>query len=121
MLQTLRVGWEQLLTSIARCINEVENQILTRDSKGITNEQLDEFRKSFNHFDKNRSRRLEPKEFKACLVSLGYNIRDDRQVFTKIPSRCCNSYRALLLQQSKLLRFTTHCYILYKLRSLVKD
>ena len=47
---------------------------------GITNEQLDEFRKSFNHFDKNRSRRLEPKEFKACLVSLGYNIRDDRQV-----------------------------------------
>lgn len=79
-VQTLRVGWEQLLTSIARCINEVENQILTRDSKGITNEQLDEFRKSFNHFDKNRSRRLEPKEFRACLVSLGYNIRDDRQV-----------------------------------------
>ncbi|XP_067939162.1 alpha-actinin-like isoform X1 [Watersipora subatra] len=78
-METLRVGWEQLLTSIARCINEVENQILTRDSKGITNEQLDEFRKSFNHFDKNRSRRLEPKEFRACLVSLGYNIRDDRQ------------------------------------------
>jgi len=78
-METLRVGWEQLLTSISRCVNEVENQILTRDSKGITNEQLEEFRKSFNHFDKNRSRRLEPKEFKACLVSLGYNIRDDRQ------------------------------------------
>ena len=41
---------------------------------------MDEFRKSFNHFDKKRNRRLEPKEFKACLVSLGYNIRDDRQV-----------------------------------------
>lgn len=41
---------------------------------------MNEFRVSFNHFDKNRSRRLEPKEFKACLVSLGYNIRDDRQV-----------------------------------------
>jgi len=40
---------------------------------------MDEFRKSFNHFDKGRTRRLEPKEFKACLVSLGYNIRDDRQ------------------------------------------
>nr|1YDI_B Chain B, Alpha-actinin 4 [Homo sapiens] len=24
------VGWEQLLTTIARTINEVENQILTR-------------------------------------------------------------------------------------------
>ena len=78
--QTLRVGWESLLTSIARNINEIENQILTRDSKGLTDEQMDEFRKSFFHFDKNRSRRLEPKEFKACLISLGYNIRDDRQV-----------------------------------------
>ena len=56
-------------------------QILTRDSKGITNDQMDEFRKSFFHFDKTRTRRLEPKEFKACLVSLGYNIRDDRQVW----------------------------------------
>ena len=55
-------------------------QILTRDSKGISEKQMNEFRVSFNHFDKNRSRRLEPKEFKACLVSLGYNIRDDRQV-----------------------------------------
>lgn len=32
-METLRVGWEQLLTSINRNINEVENQILTRDSK----------------------------------------------------------------------------------------
>lgn len=55
-------------------------QILTRDSKGISEDQMNEFRVSFNHFDKNRTRRLEPKEFKACLVSLGYNIRDDRQV-----------------------------------------
>lgn len=78
-METLRVGWEQLLTSIARNVNEVENQILTRDSKGITNEQMDEFRKSFFHFDKTRSRRLEPKEFKACLVSLGYNIKNDSQ------------------------------------------
>jgi len=78
-METLRVGWEQLLTSVARNTNEVENQILMRDSKGITNEQMDEFRKSFFHFDKTRGRRLEPKEFKACLISLGYNIRDDRQ------------------------------------------
>ena len=55
-------------------------QILTRDSKGISNEQMEEFRKSFFHFDKNRTRRLEPKEFKSCLISLGYNIRDDKQV-----------------------------------------
>ncbi|KAL8601552.1 hypothetical protein ACOMHN_003818 [Nucella lapillus] len=78
-METLRVGWEQLLTAVARNINEVENQILTRDSKGISEDQMNEFRMSFNHFDKNRSRRLEPKEFKACLISLGYKIRDDKQ------------------------------------------
>lgn len=80
-METLRVGWEQLLTSINRNINEVENQILTRDSKGITQEQLTEFRSSFNHFDKNRSGRLAPEEFKSCLVSLGYSIGRDRCVF----------------------------------------
>lgn len=79
-METLRVGWEQLLTSINRNINEVENQILTRDSKGITGEQLNEFRASFNHFDKNRTGRLAPDEFKSCLVSLGYSIGKDRQV-----------------------------------------
>nr|L7UZ85.1 RecName: Full=Alpha-actinin; AltName: Full=F-actin cross-linking protein; AltName: Allergen=Der f 24 [Dermatophagoides farinae]AGC56214.1 alpha-actinin [Dermatophagoides farinae] len=84
-METLRVGWEQLLTSIHRNINEVENQILTRDSKGITQEQLNEFRTSFNHFDKKRTGRLAPEEFKSCLVSLGYNIRnDDRPEFRRI-------------------------------------
>ena len=58
---------------------QVENQILTRDSKGITQEQLTEFRSSFNHFDKNRTGRLAPEEFKSCLVSIGYSIGKDRQ------------------------------------------
>lgn len=40
---------------------------------------MNEFRMSFNHFDKSRSRRLDPKEFRSCLISLGYNIRDDKQ------------------------------------------
>lgn len=78
-METLRVGWEQLLTAIHRNINEVENQILTRDSKGITQDQLNDFRASFNHFDKQRSGKLTTEEFRSCLVSLGYSIRNDRQ------------------------------------------
>ncbi len=78
-METLRVGWEQLVTSVNRTINEVENQILTRDSKGITQEQLNEFRASFNHFDKSRSGRLSPEEFKSCLISLGYSVGQDKQ------------------------------------------
>merc|ERR1712110_1281039 len=78
-METLRVGWEQLVTSVNRTINEVENQILTRDSKGITQEQLNEFRASFNHFDKSRTGRLAPEEFKNCLISLGYSVGQDKQ------------------------------------------
>merc|ERR1711971_592072 len=78
-METLRVGWEQLVTSVNRTINEVENQILTRDSKGITQEQLNEFRASFNHFDKSRTGRLNPEEFKNCLISLGYSVCQDKQ------------------------------------------
>jgi actinin alpha len=78
-METLRVGWEQLLTSINKTINEIENQILTRDSKGITEEQLNEYRSSFNHFDKQRTG-LDGEELKSCLISIGYNIRPGREV-----------------------------------------
>uniref|UniRef100_A0A8C3LFH2 Actinin alpha 1 n=1 Tax=Chrysolophus pictus TaxID=9089 RepID=A0A8C3LFH2_CHRPC len=78
-MEHIRVGWEQLLTTIARTINEVENQILTRDAKGISQEQMNEFRASFNHFDRDHSGTLGPEEFKACLISLGYDIGNDAQ------------------------------------------
>ncbi|KAJ8383648.1 hypothetical protein AAFF_G00216190 [Aldrovandia affinis] len=78
-MEHLRVGWEQLLTTIARTINEIENQVLTRDAKGITQEQLHEYRASFNHFDKDHSGALMAEEFKACLISLGYDVEDDKQ------------------------------------------
>ncbi|XP_070786050.1 alpha-actinin-3b isoform X1 [Enoplosus armatus] len=73
-LQHVRVGWEQLLTTIARTINEVENQILTRDAKGISQEQLNEFRASFNHFDRKRNGMMDPDDFRACLISMGYDL-----------------------------------------------
>uniref|UniRef100_A0A3P9MM56 Actinin alpha 4 n=1 Tax=Oryzias latipes TaxID=8090 RepID=A0A3P9MM56_ORYLA len=99
-MEHLRVGWEQLLTTIARTINEVENQILTRDAKGISQEQLYEYRASFNHFDKSTSGAekgarcdhtgsLIAEEFKACLISLGYDVENEKQgdaEFTRIMS-----------------------------------
>ncbi|KAM8953465.1 alpha-actinin-4 isoform 2-T2 [Pelodytes ibericus] len=86
-MEHIRMGWEQLLTTIARTINEVENQILTRDAKGISQEQMHEYRASFNHFDKDHTGALGPEEFKACLISLGYDVENDRQgdaEFTRI-------------------------------------
>nr|XP_057937033.1 alpha-actinin-4 isoform X4 [Doryrhamphus excisus] len=78
-MEHIRVGWEQLLTTIARTINEIENQILTRDAKGISQEELYEYRASFNHFDKDHSGALMAEEFKACLISLGYDVENDKQ------------------------------------------
>uniref|UniRef100_A0A8C9TI67 Actinin, alpha 2b n=1 Tax=Scleropages formosus TaxID=113540 RepID=A0A8C9TI67_SCLFO len=71
-MEHIRVGWELLLTTIARTINEIETQILTRDAKGISQEQMNEFRSSFNHFD--RKGGMETDEFRACLISMGYDL-----------------------------------------------
>uniref|UniRef100_UPI003AABEAEF alpha-actinin-4 isoform X1 n=1 Tax=Centroberyx gerrardi TaxID=166262 RepID=UPI003AABEAEF len=94
-MEHLRVGWEQLLTTIARTINEIENQILTRDAKGISQEQLHEYRASFNHFDKDHSGALMAEEFKACLISLGYDVENDKQ--KRSGQMASEDFRALLI------------------------
>ena len=52
MLQGLRADWTGLLLGIQRAKNETENQILIRDSKGLTEDQIKEYRQSFDHFDR---------------------------------------------------------------------
>uniref|UniRef100_A0A6Q2YWH7 Actinin, alpha 2b n=1 Tax=Esox lucius TaxID=8010 RepID=A0A6Q2YWH7_ESOLU len=63
-----------LLTTIARTINEIETQILTRDAKGISQEQMHEFRSSFNHFDRKKHGAMDTDDFRACLISMGYDL-----------------------------------------------
>lgn len=71
---------------------QMENQILTRDQKGITQDQMDEFRRCFLHFDRKKTRRLEITEFRACLISLGFKVGNDRMVsgavFSKVMKIC---------------------------------
>ncbi|XP_027960317.1 alpha-actinin-2 isoform X3 [Eumetopias jubatus] len=78
-MEHIRVGWEVLLTTIARTINEVETQILTRDAKGITQEQMNEFRASFNHFDRRKNGLMDHDDFRACLISMGYDLVRQKQ------------------------------------------
>ncbi|XP_073337905.1 alpha-actinin-2b isoform X3 [Pagrus major] len=73
-MEHIRVGWELLLTTIARTINEIETQILTRDAKGISQQQMNEFRSSFNHFDRKKNGAMETDDFRACLISMGYDL-----------------------------------------------
>uniref|UniRef100_A0A8C6Y751 Actinin alpha 3 n=1 Tax=Naja naja TaxID=35670 RepID=A0A8C6Y751_NAJNA len=70
----VRAWTQEALDHIARTINEVENQILTRDAKGISQEQMNEFRASFNHFDRKRNGLMDPDDFRACLISMGYDL-----------------------------------------------
>lgn len=51
-MEGLRASWGQLMAAINRTLNETQNQILIRDSKGLSEEQIAEYRKSFNYFDK---------------------------------------------------------------------
>lgn len=79
-MASLRSIWIQLSTGLKYTSNEVENQILTRDSKGLSKSQLDDLRRCFNHFDKDKTGSLECPEFKACLVSVGHTlVAEDKQ------------------------------------------
>ncbi|CAH8445536.1 unnamed protein product [Schistosoma guineensis] len=78
-METLRVGWEQLKTNIKRSQNEIEIRITANDYRGVTEQQIEECRRCFNHFDKHRTRRLDPLDFRACLVSLGFTIPNSSQ------------------------------------------
>uniref|UniRef100_H2Y433 Calponin-homology (CH) domain-containing protein n=1 Tax=Ciona savignyi TaxID=51511 RepID=H2Y433_CIOSA len=51
-MESLHASWEHIKALLSLTINEVENQILMRDAKGLTQEQMNEFRASFNHFDR---------------------------------------------------------------------
>ena len=82
-METFSVEWDQLATSVKRTI-----KILTRDRKGSIQEQLNKFRASFNHsitlhFDKFRTGRLNPEEFKNCLISLGYSVGQDQALTSR--------------------------------------
>lgn len=79
-METLRVGWEQLKTNLKRGENEIENSIAANDYRGVTEQQIEECRRCFNHFDRQRTRRLDPLDFRACLVSLGFTIPNTSQV-----------------------------------------
>uniref|UniRef100_A0A4W5NY18 Actinin, alpha 2b n=1 Tax=Hucho hucho TaxID=62062 RepID=A0A4W5NY18_9TELE len=83
-MEHIRVGWELLLTTIARTINEIETQILTRDAKGISQEQMHEFRSSFNHFDRKKHGAMDTDDFRACLISMGYDLVGGEVEFARI-------------------------------------
>ena len=91
-IEQVRGGLQSLSVQISAADATFTNQILTRDATNITDEQMDEFQASFNHFDKDKSGALDQKEFRGCLLSLGVDIPgvptgDDvtfREIWTRV-------------------------------------
>jgi Ca2+-binding EF-hand superfamily protein len=73
-IEMVRGQQQGLMIYISTSETDIGNQIYTRDKSNITDEQMEEFRSSFKHFDKDRSGTLDKLEFRACLLSLGIDI-----------------------------------------------
>ncbi|KAM3859654.1 alpha-actinin-2 [Diretmus argenteus] len=73
-MEHIRVGWELLLTTLTRTMNEIEAQILIRNAKGISQQQINELRSSFTHFNRKKKGGMETDDFRACLISMGYDV-----------------------------------------------
>eukprot|EP00042_Codosiga_hollandica_P052657 m.673170 g.673170 ORF g.673170 m.673170 type:complete len:880 (+) comp58539_c0_seq1:176-2815(+) len=73
-IEDVRGARQQLSGKVKRLQTELANAILLRDASSLTEEQIKEYRDSFNHFDRDGSKTLERLEFRACLISIGYDI-----------------------------------------------
>jgi len=96
-IEMVRGDVQRCGTTISAVEASVQNQILTRDSTNITDAQMEEFRTSFAHFDKDKSGFLDRTEFRGCLLSLGIDIPQkvpeegddgDDAEFERIFNRC---------------------------------
>jgi hypothetical protein len=67
----VEVQWQQYEAFLGRKKQMLQEAIEHHKLRGITPEQYAEIETNFKQFDKNSNGRLEPKELKACLYSLG--------------------------------------------------
>lgn len=91
-MEILRGKFFKLSQELQSIASSLQNQITVRDTSNITDEQMEEFRESFQHFDKDKSGKLSPLEFRGCLLSLGVDIpaearTDDDHEFERIMAR----------------------------------
>lgn len=67
----LEFAHARLTKTYAKQINFIQNQIIASQAVDVSPEQLEEFKESFNHFDRDRDGTLSRLEFKSALSGLG--------------------------------------------------
>uniref|UniRef100_A0A8D1VWV0 Spectrin alpha chain, erythrocytic 1 n=2 Tax=Sus scrofa TaxID=9823 RepID=A0A8D1VWV0_PIG len=66
--------WDQLFQLGVRRQHNLEQQIQIRDTPGVSEETLEEFKTTYRHFDENLTGRLSHKDFRSCLRGLNYYL-----------------------------------------------
>jgi Ca2+-binding EF-hand superfamily protein len=59
-------------------LHEIDASIAAKQGLQISQEQIDDFRNTFTHFDKDCSKSLQYYELRACLTALGEDVSDDQ-------------------------------------------
>merc|ERR1712183_1111155 len=68
-VETLTTEYEQLDAMLGKAISEAANQIEQRDALGVSEDEIADLKKTYNHFDKDKSGTLDRLEFRACLMA----------------------------------------------------
>jgi actinin alpha len=84
-LETVKVAFDTVVGLGTNTIKVLENEILLKAHSGVSEEELAEFKKSFDHFDKDHSGQLNKLELKSCLQSLGEDTKEEEleKIFTQ--------------------------------------
>lgn len=96
--ESLNADYNALFDLQSTSVTEVENQLILRDESSITEQQVKEYRKSFDYFDKERNGFLPPPLFRNFLVSLAFNVpeaeedspseREFQRILSKVDTSC---------------------------------
>jgi len=76
-VRSLEVQFNELNEGMLKQLKLLDSEILQKKNADVTPEQLEEFKQTFKHFDKDHSGFLNRHEFKACLQTLGDDTSDN--------------------------------------------
>mmetsp|Transcript_2449 Transcript_2449/g.5806 ORF Transcript_2449/g.5806 Transcript_2449/m.5806 type:complete len:1868 (-) Transcript_2449:74-5677(-) len=82
----LRVGWARLQDTLQASKTLLQNEILKKKGSVISEAQLQEFRESFEFFDREKKGSLNTLEFGGVLQSLGVDASEDevKRIFSEV-------------------------------------
>ncbi|KAF1743307.1 hypothetical protein MXB_5306, partial [Myxobolus squamalis] len=88
--ESINSDYQNMFNLIASSINEIENQIIVRDGTNITEQQVKDYRKSFDYFDKDHLNFLSYESFRNFLVSLEFNVTEGDVAAEREFNRICS-------------------------------